>query len=208
MSRLNGDFMDSNNIVIINDVPYFSYKGNSYLEKLKNGLSLDVVFFMEDSAINSQHKIEDKIEENVEVLVEATPPLVEATPPLVKATPPLVKEKQYQPFNYELFDEDYDCVVDPMPRKGKKTIKIRCDKNMKKNKVRQNGYDDKMHTIESNLPSVCDEDTDLCIDYDVFDDYDYWDDNLDEDDFDYYERYSFDSLDIYYAGNRTGRGWD
>ena len=182
MSSLKGDFMDSQNIVIVNDVPYFSFKGNSYLEKLKNGLSLDVVFLMEDSAVRSEEKLEEFIQ--------------------------LVEEKQYQPLKHELFAEEYDYDVVPMPRKGKKGIKKRCDKNMKKNKVKQNGYNDKMHTIESNLPSIFDEATDLYINYNDFDDCDYWDDNFDEDDFDYYERYSFDSLDIYYTGNRTGRGWD
>jgi hypothetical protein len=186
MSSLKGDFMDSQNIIIINDVPYFSFKGNSYLEKLKNGLSLDVVFLMEDSAVQPKEKFEECVE-----------------------------TKQYQPLKHELFVEEYDYDVISMPRKGKRVIKKRCDKNMKKNKVKQNGYDYKMHTIESNLPSLFNESTDLYIDYPDYDDYDYWDDKLGEDDFDeyrdyieYYRRNSFDSLDEWNNANRTGRGWD
>jgi hypothetical protein len=187
MASLNGDFMDAQNIVIMNDVPYFSFKGNSYLEKLKNGLSLDYVFFMEDSAIKTHDNDEESFEENNK------------------------QEKQYQPLKHELFDEEYDIDVIPMPRKGKNIIKLRSDKNMKKNKVKQSGYNDKLHTIESNLPTIFDEAFDWHQYYSENDD-DYYsdcfDDNFDEDDSDYYESYSFDSLDIYYNGNRTGRGWD
>ncbi len=188
MSRPNGDFTDSNNIVIVNDVPYFSFKGNSYLEKLKNGLPLDFVFFTEDSAVQSEEKLEESVKE----------------------------EKQYQPLKHELFVEEYDYDVIPMPRKGKRVIRKRCDKNMKKNKVKQNGYNDKLYKIESNLPPIFDEATEWYVEYDVFDDdYDYYDDNLDEDDFDnyrdyieYYRRASFDSLDEWNNANHTGRGWD
>lgn len=122
MSSLKGNFMDAQNIVIINDVPHFSMKGNTYLAKLKNGLSLDYVFFMEDSVVNTD-------DENFEEKVE---------------------ESQYQPLKHELFDEVYDIDVLPMPRKGKKNIKKEGSTNLKKNKIRQNGFNDKLYTIQSN----------------------------------------------------------
>lgn len=190
MSRLEGDFMDAQNIIIINDVPHFSFKGNSYLEKLKNGLSLDFVFSMEDSAVTPEEK----------------PSLVE-------------EEKQFQPLKHELFAEEYDCEPFSMPRKGKNLIKKRSDKNMKKNKVKQNGCDDKLHNIEVNLPSIWDPDFDWNEYYDSdymtysniqsdsdFEDFeDYWD---------YYgsaifnRTYSYDSLDEWNNANHTGRGWN
>ena len=37
-------FSDSENIIIHNNVPYFYYNGNTYKDKLKNGLSLEYVF--------------------------------------------------------------------------------------------------------------------------------------------------------------------
>ncbi len=129
MSKPNGNFIDANNIIIINDVPYFSIKGSSYLEKLKNGLSLDFVFLMEDSAV----KPEEKFEENLSSVKE---------------------EKQYQPLKYKLFAEEYDYEPFSMPRKGKNIIKKPSGKNMKKNKIKQNGYDDKLHNIEVNLPTI------------------------------------------------------
>lgn len=188
MSSLKGDFIDSNNIVIVNDVPCFSLKGNSYLEKLKNGLSLDFIFMMEDSAVQQEYNFEENAEE-------------------------LIGEKQFQPLKYELFAEEYDFDVVPMPRKGKRVVRKRCNKNMKKNKVKQNGYNDKLYKIESNLPSIFDEATEWYVEYDVFDDD--IDDNIDEDQFnnyrDYIEYYRRDSIDIFDEwdnANRTGRGWD
>jgi hypothetical protein len=138
VSRPNGDFMDSNNIIIVNDVPYYSYNGKSYLEKLKNGLSIDYVFSMEDVDVKPEEKLEECVA--------------------------LFEEKQYQPFKHELFAEEYDNEILPRTRKGKKVIKKRCDKNMKKNNVKQNGYDDKLHNIEVNLPSIWDPDFD-CNEY-------------------------------------------
>jgi hypothetical protein len=192
MSSVNGDFMDSKNIVIINDVPHFSFKGDSYLEKLKNGLSLDYVFMMEDSAVHSEEKFEE--EEDY---------------------------KQLQPLKHELFDEDYDCEVMPMPRKGKNIIKTRSDKNMKKNKVKQNGYTDKLDMVEVNLPNIWDPD---------FDWHEFYSKKNEDDNYSYYEPYDsdteyysrmafwgdglicyspeYDSSDDWNNANITGRGWD
>lgn len=168
MSSLKGDFMDAQNIVIINDVPHFSMKGNTYLEKLKNGLSLDYVFFMEDSVILQP---EYKFEKNVESFVE--------------------DYKQSQPFKHELFAEEYDYDVMQMPRKGKKIIKKRSDKNLKKNKVKQNGYNDKMRTIEINQPEAINYRRDMSNYFSLNELY------LDE-------LY----LDELYNARRSSRGWD
>jgi hypothetical protein len=192
MSSVNGDFMDAQNIVIIDDVPHFSFKGNSYLDKLKNGLSLDYVFMMEDSAVNSEEKLGE--EEDY---------------------------KQLHPLKHELFAEEYDCEVMPMPRKGKNNIKTRSDKNMKKNKVKQNGYSDKLDMVEVNLPTIWDPDFDWHDFYSKKDDDDNYSDcesyNSDTDysfnngfwgnDLTSYSS-EYDSLDEWNNSNRTGRGWD
>jgi hypothetical protein len=178
MSSLKGDFMDAQNIVIINDVPHFSMKENTYLAKLKNGLSLDYVFFMEDSAVNAD-------DENFEEKVE---------------------ESQYQPLKHELFDEVYDIDILPMPRKGKKSIKKEGSTNLKKNKIRQNGFNDKLYTIQSNASYLyygwsynecklyCDDDAIDCDN--VFDcGYDYYDDDYYNDNYVYnddeYDNWSY-----------------
>ena len=41
-------FRDSENIIIIDNVPHFSYNGVTYKDKLKNGLSFEYVFQQED----------------------------------------------------------------------------------------------------------------------------------------------------------------
>lgn len=189
MSRLEGDFMDAQNIIIIDDVPHFSFKGDSYLEKLKNGLSLDYVFMMEDSAIKSEEKFEE--EEDY---------------------------KQLQPLKHELFDEEYDCEVVPMPRKGKNIIKRRSDKNMKKNKVKQHGYTDKLVNIEVNLPTIWDPDFDWHEFYSKKDQDDYSDYESYYSYNDYYSQMAYwgdlnyspeyDSLDEWNNANHTGIGWD
>jgi hypothetical protein len=71
--------------------------------------------------------------------------------------------------------------------------------------VKQNGYNDKLHKIEDNLPCIFDPD------YDNYDyDYDYDDDDDDDDyDYDYDDEYhDYDSLYEWNNANRTGRGWD
>lgn len=47
------EFKDSNNIKIINNIPYYKNHGLTYKDKLKNGLSLDYVFQQEDNINNT-----------------------------------------------------------------------------------------------------------------------------------------------------------
>ena len=44
---LNG-FADSKNIIIIDGTPHFQYSGSSFVEKVKNGVSLDYLFSLND----------------------------------------------------------------------------------------------------------------------------------------------------------------
>jgi hypothetical protein len=185
MSNLLGDFMDSQNINIINGVPHFLYNGNSYIEKLKNGLPLDLVFEMEDSSIAQECLIEECIE-----------------------------EKRRHPFNYEMFSEEYDCEPFPQLRKGKKIVKQPSGKNMKKNKVKQNGYYDKLYNIDVNLPSLV-----VYENYEGFiyenDEYYECDYTNSDDSFSFMDSYgyvptdySYDSYDDWNNANHTGIGWD
>lgn len=151
MSKVKGNFMDSDNIIIINDIPHFYYSGKSYLERLKNGLSFDYVFMMEDTAISYECVLENEDK----------------------------TEKKTSCFQHKFLEED-DYDYDKMTfsnrknrkiNKGKKkyilsmptkckckcSIKRRSSRNMKKNKIKQTGYDDKLHVIEVNLPTICEE---------------------------------------------------
>lgn len=161
MSFLQGDFIDSQNIIIIDRVPHYSLSGKSYIEKLKNGLSLDLVFEMEYSAVKPYENFEEKIEE----------------------------VKQIQPYKYELFAEEYDYDICRNNRKGKQFIKKISNRNTKKNKIHQNGYDDKVHIIETNLPSIYEPKLDL--QYYPFDMYDYIYDLWYQNNKDYDHRYDY-----------------
>lgn len=74
----------------------------------------------------------------------------------------------------DIFAEYYDIEVCPMPRKGKYIINHRRHKFAKKTKIRLNCYNDKLYTIDSNLPSIftvwdnkhCDSRGDDCYCYD------------------------------------------
>jgi len=57
-------FKDSENIIIINKIPYFRYTGSTYKDKLKNGLSLEYVFQQEDMIPNMDEESNVEIEEN------------------------------------------------------------------------------------------------------------------------------------------------
>lgn len=72
--------------------------------------------------------------------------------------------------DYDFMSDYFDMDVLPMPRKGKHIIKRRSRKIAKKNKIRQNGYNDKLYKIDINLPSnftvwdnqYCDSRGDFC----------------------------------------------
>lgn len=127
MTSINGDFIDAHYIKIVNDVPCYFYSGNTYLEKLKNGISLDYIFMLEDSLIKPNEIVEQIIE----------------------------KPKPNTPCKSIMFIEEYDYDILPMQRKGKKINKKPAGKNMKKNKIKQNGYNDKVSFIETHLPPIC-----------------------------------------------------
>jgi hypothetical protein len=174
---LSYQFADSSKIKIINNIPYYSLDGKSYLERLKNGLSLDIVFAIEDGFYQEKHK---------NIINEE-------------------KNKQLEILNYKLYDKKYDYDINIHNKKGKKYNKKLYSRNMKKNKIRQNGYNDKLYFIETNLPSIFDHEFDLqyypddlnnSID-DYSDDYirDYYEDNYYEDN---YSIMSIDSYNNYY----------
>jgi hypothetical protein len=54
-------FSDANKFRIINSVPYFNCPGNSYLEKLKNRISLDYYLLLNEETV--KETVEEKMEE-------------------------------------------------------------------------------------------------------------------------------------------------
>lgn len=140
------EFLDGENIIIINDIPRYRYTGVTYKDKLKNGLSLDYVFGQQD-LIPIMNEIGD---EDI-----------------------VVTESNKYKMNYNLinYEENYDCYdmqTEKIVKKGKQIkLKKRQSRNVKKNSIRQDGFSYKLFTIEQNLSDETDFD-----DYDNYNDYD------------------------------------
>jgi hypothetical protein len=164
-------FKDSENIIIINKIPYFRYTGSTYKDKLKNGLSLDYVFQQEDMIPIMDEESKVEIEKNTSIQnLEA-----------------IDYEEKYK------FYEQKEFEAISLTRKGKWiSYKNKQARNMKKKNIKSNGYDDKLFVIEQNLPSLSNE-WQIEIDYDdisilSYDSRYYYDNN----------NYEYDEYDDYY----------
>ena len=155
-------FADSENIIIIDNMPYYCYTGTTYKDKLKNGLSLDYVFQQEDiiPIINDDPSKEVelyKIKENLELAHD------------------------YED-NYEFYDQNKFQTMG-LIRKGKRLLsKKRQTRNRKKSNIKSNGYTEKLLVIEENLPQLFDKSQFNFYDKDNISimSYDNYDENYDE----------------------------
>ena len=128
-------FSDSENIIIMNNIPYFHYNGLTYKDKLKNGLSLEEVFQQEDMFPTIK---DENIEEVKNYKSNINLNLIDY-------------EKNYG------FYERKEFEINGFNRKGKcLPLKKREARNKKKSSIRVNGYTDKLFAIEQNLPEICD----------------------------------------------------
>ena len=145
-------FSDSENIIIIDNVPHFVYTGSTYKDKLKNGLSLEYVF-------EQEYMIPIAYEEVVEA--------VESHDTRVN-----LKFVDYEE-KYEFYEEK-EFQTCGLTRKGNwRQFKNREARNTKKNSIKINGYTDKLFAIEQNLPELLDESrSEINYEYsDIYDDY-------------------------------------
>lgn len=174
-------FKDSENIIIINKIPYFRYTGSTYKDKLKNGLSLEYVFQQEDMIPIMDEQSNVKIEENKFIQK--------------------LESIDYEE-NYEFYQQkEFESI--PLARKGKWiSFKNRQARNTKKKNIKSNGYDDKLFVIEQNLPSLSHQ-TQIKLDYDDISvlsyesRYNYYYDSYDFD-YDNYHQYEEYEYDDYY----------
>jgi len=51
------NFIDSENFIIKNNIPYFYFPGNSYRDKLKNGLSLEYMVCLENTKLENEETV-------------------------------------------------------------------------------------------------------------------------------------------------------
>lgn len=128
-------FRDSENIIIIDNVPHFSCNGITYKDKLKNGLSLEYVFQQEDMIL----------------------PIMDQ-PISIEAEPEQFKGNYLEFIDYEkkfMFYEEKEIKTIPLTKKGKYIpLKKRQNINFKKNLIKLKGYEDKLFDIEQNLPEL------------------------------------------------------
>ena len=128
-------FRDSENIIIIDNVPHFSYNGVTYKDKLKNGLSFEYVFQQEDMIL----------------------PIMDQ-PISIEAEPDEFKGNYLEFIDYEEkhdFYEEKEIKMIPLTKKGKYiTFKKRQNINFKKNLIKLRGYEGKLFDIEQNLPEL------------------------------------------------------
>lgn len=140
------EFRDGKNIIIIDNIPRFRYTGSSYRDKLKNGLSLDYLFQLEDMIPIQDQEVVKEVKSNE-------------------------SEENFKYVDYEenyVFYEDKEFKILGLSRKGKWIpLKKRQSRNLKKNMVKTNGYEDKLFTLEQELPELFE--SQIVIDYD--DDY-------------------------------------
>jgi len=163
-------FNDSENIIIINDIPYFRYTGSTYKDKLKNGLSLEYVFQIEDMIPIICEEPSIEIEENNSIKI--------------------LEHINYEEF-YEFYDQkEFEAIS--LARKGKWLIfKKRQARNKKKKNIKSSGYKDKLFAIEQELPNLFDE-SQIKINYDDISILSYESRYDDYDDYDYYNYYDYD----------------
>lgn len=116
-------FIDSSDYKIENGVPKYYCTSLSYRDKLKNGLSFDHVFELENYCASFEAK------------VSVRPEVCQGS-----------KVTESSDYDYEEQDINF-----PRERKGKWILfKKPIVANFKKNKIKQLGYDDKQFNLEQN----------------------------------------------------------
>ena len=145
------EFLDGENIVIIDRVPHYRYTGTTYKDKLKNGLSFDYVFDQQDMVPICPEESTKEIESN-----EARENLV------------LIDYEE----NHEFYEQKR-FQVEGIVRKSKRLpFKKRQARNINKNCIRQRGYEDKLFDIKQNTPNLSHDKSKFENDYDDYHDYD------------------------------------
>ena len=141
------EFIDKENIIVIDYVPHYRYTGTTYKDKLKNGLSLDYVFDLQNFISSEDDEVyevmeEDELQESGENL----------------------KFADYEE-NYGFYEQKEFKTIG-LTKKGKRLpFKKRPARNMKKTNIKSKGYEYKLFNIEQNLPDLFDE-SQIEIDYD------------------------------------------
>lgn len=154
------EFIDGENIIVIDYVPYYRNNGSSYKDKLKNGLSLVYIFGLQDLVPIKDNEANEANEE-----IENDDHIQDLT---------LTDYEE----NYGFYEQKEFKTIG-LTKKGKHLpFKKRQARNTKKTNIKSKGYEYKLFNLEQNLPDLFDE-SQIEIDYD----------NVSVASYDYYENY-------------------
>ncbi len=130
------NYIDSEHIIIDpnNNIAYYCYKGSSYRDKIKNGLTLEQVYEQEELYLSNETKDCENVTQ-------------------------VIKKNDCKSSN--VYDDDVKDVIISYKKnsKGRKGEKVKGEKEKKKNtkiSVRQNGYSDKMFMLNQYIPDEFD----------------------------------------------------
>ena len=140
-------FSDANKFRIINSVPYFNCPGNSYLDKLKNRISLDYYLLLNEERM--EETVEETVEEETiqEINLSEKFDIFEIDYPNINCR----KRKERKGMKKKVIEKEIEEEIEEKgidkKEKEKEKRKRIGKKNIKKN-IRQKGYSNKLFLTE------------------------------------------------------------
>jgi len=143
-------FSDADKFRIIDSVPYFNCPGNSYLEKLKNRISLDYYFLLNPETLEKETLEKETLEETKEINLSEKFDIFELDYPIIncrkrKERKGIKKNNSKEKFIEKEIEEKE--IEEKEKEKEKEKRKRIGKKNIKKN-IRQKGYSNKLFLTE------------------------------------------------------------
>lgn len=138
-------FSDANKFRIINSVPYFNCPGNSYLNKLKNRISLDYYLLLNEERM--EEIVEEPVEEETiqEINLSEKFDIFELDYPIINCRKRKERKRMKKVIEKEIEEKGID--KKRIDKKEKEKRKMIGKKNIKKN-IRQKGYSNKLFLTE------------------------------------------------------------
>lgn len=142
-------FSDAKNIIIAGKYAYYSSPGNTYFNKLINGLRLEDKFKNDDD-YEAFREFYLSLNEKTTVTVVSNPVSKNNFDETLYEDVIQIKIKEKTATKYNKIKQKNVTKYNKIQQNTKKE-KNRKNANKKKNKIRQNGYDDKMYFINQQI---------------------------------------------------------
>ena len=141
-------FSDANKFRIINSVPYFNCPGNSYLDKLKNRISLDYYLLLNEETVEETIQEETIQEETIqEINLSEKFNIFEIDYPNINCRKRKERKGMKKNNNTKEIKNNEKEIIDEKEIEEKEKRKRIGKKNIKKN-IRQKGYSNKLFLTE------------------------------------------------------------